>query len=31
MGGDSKSFHIKDPDGFNLQICAPLKKSLYGL
>jgi catechol 2,3-dioxygenase-like lactoylglutathione lyase family enzyme len=31
MGGDSKSFHIKDPDGFNLQVCAPLKKSLYGL
>lgn len=31
MGGDSKSFHVKDPDGFNLQICAPLKKSLYGL
>ena len=31
MGGDSKSFHIRDPDGFNLQICAPLKKSLYGL
>jgi len=31
MGGDSKSFHIKDPDGFNLQICAPLKKALYGL
>lgn len=31
LGGDSKSFHIKDPDGFNVQVCAPLKKSLYGL
>jgi catechol 2,3-dioxygenase-like lactoylglutathione lyase family enzyme len=31
MGGDSKSFHIRDPDGFNLQLCAPLKKSLYGI
>jgi len=31
LGGDSKSFHVRDPDGFNLQVCAPLKKSLYGL
>ncbi|MGI4877475.1 MAG: VOC family protein [Janthinobacterium lividum] len=27
MGGGSKSFHIKDPDGFDLQIAPPLKKS----
>jgi catechol 2,3-dioxygenase-like lactoylglutathione lyase family enzyme len=27
MGGGSKSFHIRDPDGFNLQVCGPLKKT----
>jgi catechol 2,3-dioxygenase-like lactoylglutathione lyase family enzyme len=27
MGGGSKSFHIKDPDGFNLQVAPPLKRS----
>jgi len=26
MGGGSKSFHIKDPDGFDLQVASPLKK-----
>lgn len=26
MGGGSKSFHIKDPDGFDLQVAPPLKK-----
>ncbi len=27
MGGGSKSFHVKDPDGFNLQVAGPPKKS----
>ncbi len=27
VGGGSKSFHVKDPDGFNLQVAGPLKKS----
>lgn len=26
MGGGAKSFHVKDPDGYNLQIAPPLKK-----
>lgn len=26
MGGGAKSFHIKDPDGFDLQVASPLKK-----
>lgn len=25
MGGGAKSFHIKDPDGFDVQVCPPLK------
>ena len=27
MGGGAKSFHIKDPDGYNVQIGPPLKKA----
>jgi catechol 2,3-dioxygenase-like lactoylglutathione lyase family enzyme len=27
MGGGAKSFHVKDPDGYNLQIAPPLKKA----
>jgi len=26
MGGGAKSFHVKDPDGYNLQLAPPLKK-----
>lgn len=25
MGGGSKSFHVRDPDGFGLQVASPLK------
>lgn len=27
MGGGSKSFHVRDPDGYNLQVAGPLKKA----
>lgn len=27
MGGGAKSFHIKDPDGFDVQVNPPLKKA----
>jgi hypothetical protein len=26
MGGGAKNFHIKDPDGYDLQVAPPLKK-----
>jgi catechol 2,3-dioxygenase-like lactoylglutathione lyase family enzyme len=27
MGGGAKSFHIKDLDGYDVQVCPPLKKA----
>ncbi|MFO1249324.1 MAG: VOC family protein [Alphaproteobacteria bacterium] len=27
MGGGAKSFHIKDPDGYDVQVCPPLKSA----